>query len=274
MDNSNLLSKKSGKLVLQNTHYSELDLKFCRSLAISCHVMIHIIKCHTAYYNHALALLWFRLLGPMWRSWSANRYCCVGKSQWLASIRWWLANANEHLALLAIGWSERVVFPKNMAFIWGYPGSWLGTMATLRTPLKQHSHGFYSHANKLQNVWLQSTGHDSSQGDSFSRWCDEYIRNKKHRNYRSVVCETCWHMPVLQYQASTPLGSVITPHNQPCQYHEHNIEGHCYPEVVTLTNFWNFRAKCKIFRITNINKITSKPWTTLEKCRVIKLFIN
>lgn len=55
------------------------------------------------------------------------------------------------------------------------------------------------------------------------------------RNYRTVVCETCWHMPALQYQASTPLGSVITPHNQPCQYHEHNIEGHCYPKVVTLT---------------------------------------
>ena len=122
------------------------------------------------HYHHALASLWFP---RTWRSWSANLYCCVGKSQWLASIRWWLANANENLALLAIGWSERVVFPKNMAFIWGYPGSWLGIMASLRTPLKSKTiycrcHGFHNHANNLQNVWLQSAGHVSSQGDSFS----------------------------------------------------------------------------------------------------------
>lgn len=166
---------------------NDLDMKFCRSFAISCHVIMYIYIIRKSYifsviiyYYHALSSLWFPWT---WRSWSANRYCCVGKSQWLAAIRWWLANANENLALLAIGWSERVVFPKNMAFIWGYPGSWLGMMASLRTPLKSktiYCHGFYSHANNLQNVWLQSTGHGSSQGDSFSRWCDEYIGNKKN----------------------------------------------------------------------------------------------
>ena len=115
-------------------------------------------------------------------------------------------------------------FQKNMAFIWGYPGSWLGIMASLRTPLKSKAiycrcHGFYSHANNHQNVWLQST----------RAW---FVS-------RRFVLQVMWwiHREQTKHrnQASTPLGSVITPHNQPCQYHEHNIEGHCYPKVVTLT---------------------------------------
>ncbi len=63
------------------------------------------------------------------------------------------------------------------------------------------------------------------------------VMNTSEKNIETMGLLSVRHvdMPALQYQASTPLGSVITPHDQACQYYQHDIEGHSYPEVVTLT---------------------------------------